>query len=139
MKRKHFLLGLFLVFSTCAWAQSLDRKTQKYYTNNPVWIEMMKSPDVNFFEVNAAFELYWAKREKPELENEEEIGGEHKEERSFISKIFKSEKEEQAERNEYAFAYKQYLKWRIEVEPFVQPDGRILSAKEQQEIWEKSR
>jgi len=135
---KQFLfIGLFLL-SCSAWAQNLDKKTQKYYANNPVWIEMMKNPNVNFFEVNAAFEAYWANREKPELENEE--GEEHKEEeRSFLSKMFKSEKEEQAERNEYAFAYKQYLKWRIEVEPFVQPDGRILSAEEQHEVWQKSR
>lgn len=140
--KKLFLLGLFLVFCTAAWAQSTDAKKQKYYANNPVWIEMMKSPDVNFFEVNAAFEAYWANREKPELENEEEIGEskEHKEkERSVISRMFKSEKKEEAERNEYAFAYKQYLKWRIEVQPFVQPDGRILSAEEQREVWEKSR
>jgi hypothetical protein len=136
---KHTLfLGLFLLFCSAATAQGLDKKTQKYYSNNPVWIQMMKSQDVNFFEVNAAFEQYWANREKPELENEE--AGEHKEkERSLVSKLFKSEKEEQAERNEYAFAYKQYLKWRIEVEPFVQPDGRILSAEEQHEVWEKSR
>ena len=136
--KKLLLLGLFLVSFTVASAQTTDNKSQKYYANNPVWIQLMKSPNVNFFEVNAAFEQYWAKREKPELENEE--AGEHKEEeRSFISKVFKSDKKEQAERNEYAFAYKQYLKWRIEVEPFVQPDGRILSAEEQHEVWEKSR
>lgn len=136
---KHLLfIGIFLLSCTALRAQSMDKKTQKYYASNPVWIEMMKNPNVNFFEVNAAFETYWANREKPELENEE--AGEHKEEeRSFLSKIFKSEKEEEAERNEYAFAYKQYLKWRIEVEPFVQPDGRILSAEEQHEVWEKSR
>ncbi|MBC7486994.1 MAG: hypothetical protein H7282_09615 [Cytophagaceae bacterium] len=137
MKRLLFI-GLLLLSCSAIRAQSQDKKTQKYYANNPVWIEMMKDPNVNFFEVNAAFEQYWAKREKPELENEE--AGEHKEEeRSFLSKLLKSEKEEQAERNEYAFAYKQYLKWRIEVEPFVQPDGRILSAEEQHEVWEKSR
>jgi hypothetical protein len=136
--RTTLYLGLFLLFSVSATAQNLDKKTQKYYTNNPAWIQMMKSENVNFFEVNAAFELYWANREKPELENEE--GEEHKEEeRSLVSKLFKSEKEEQAERNEYAFAYKQYLKWRIEVKPFVQPDGRILSEEEQREVWEKSR
>lgn len=135
--KKIVLSGIILFFCFAASAQSLDKKTQKYYANNPVWIDMMNKPDVNFFVVNAAFEQYWANREKPELENEE--GGEHQEERSKISKLFKSEKAEQAERNEYAFAYKQYLKWRIETEPFVQPDGRILSDEEQKEVWEKSR
>jgi hypothetical protein len=136
--KKLLLLGLFLVFCSGAWAQNQDKKTQKYYANNPVWVQMMKSSDVNFFEVNAAFEQYWATREKPELENEE-LEGHKEEERSFLSRAFKSDKKEQAERNEYAFAYKQYLKWRIEVEPFVQPDGRILSAEEQHEVWLKSR
>ncbi|MDB5255927.1 MAG: hypothetical protein JWM14_622 [Chitinophagaceae bacterium] len=138
MKQLLFL-GLFLLSCSAASAQSLDKKTQKYYANNPVWVEMMKNPSVNFFEVNAAFEQYWAQREKPELENEEELGEQKEKERSLISKLFKSEKAEKAERNEYAFAYKQYLKWRIEVEPFVQPDGRILSQDEQHEVWEKSR
>lgn len=135
--KKIFLLGLFLVFSLAALAQNTDEKLQKYYANNPVWIEMIKDPNVNFFTVNNAFEQYWANREKPELDHEP--GEEHEKERSFLERLFKSDKKEQAERNEYAFAYKQYLKWRIEVEPFVQPDGRILSAEEQKEVWDKSR
>lgn len=135
--KKLLLLGLFLIFSSAAWSQNTDQKLQKYYAKHPVWIEMVKDPNVNFFTVNNAFEQYWAKREKPEIEHEG--GDEHEKERSFISRLFKSDKKEQAERNEFAFAYKQYIKWRIEVEPFVQPDGRILSAEEQKEVWDKSR
>jgi hypothetical protein len=134
--KKLLFLGLFLVLSFSAWAQKNDQKSEKYYANHPVWTEQMNDPSVNFFEVNKAFETYWANREKPELEHE---GAEEEKERSFLSRLIKSDKKEQAERNEYAFAYKQYLKWRIEVEPFVQPDGRILSAEEQKEVWEKSR
>ncbi|MDF2455167.1 MAG: hypothetical protein K0R51_1160 [Cytophagaceae bacterium] len=140
MKKTLFLgLLLFACLTARAQDQSSDDKTKKYYTNNPVWTQMMKDPNVNFFEVNKAFEIYWEDREKPELERE---GGEEKEEekeRSLFSRLIKSDKKEEAERNEYAFAYKQYIKWRIEVEPFVQPDGRILSAEEQHEVWEKSR
>ncbi|MBN1199190.1 MAG: hypothetical protein JXA23_07545, partial [Bacteroidales bacterium] len=63
MKKLSFLLlgGFLLHFVTVA--QQPDRHQAVNDTSTyPYWIEMMQNPDVNFFQVQRAFDLYWANR-----------------------------------------------------------------------------
>lgn len=56
-----FLGGFFLLF--IAAAQQPDQPMAVNDTADyPYWINMMQDPDVNFFQVQRAFDLYWADR-----------------------------------------------------------------------------
>jgi hypothetical protein len=141
--RKSILAGvLCLCFTGMVWSQNHEavKSKKQNYTKNPVWIQMMDDPHVNYFEANKAFEQFWSNREKPEIEGEGSAEQKDKEEkRSLLSRLVKSDKAEEAERHEYAISYKRFVRWRMEVEPFVQSDGSVLSLDEQRLIWEKSR
>ncbi|MDB5274030.1 MAG: hypothetical protein JWO58_2397 [Chitinophagaceae bacterium] len=137
--KKILLLGLFLLSCSTAWSQSSDKSKKQNYSKNPAWIQMMDDPNANYFEAKKAFDQYWANREKPEIEGEGGVEKEKEEKRSFVSKLFKSDAKEAAEKHEYAIEYKRFIRWKMEVEPFVQPDGSILTLEQQRIIWEKSR
>ncbi len=53
------LLGLLAIFF---YVQTTEAQENKDYTSYPYWIEMMQDQDVNFYEVQAAFEAYWKDR-----------------------------------------------------------------------------
>ena len=134
------LLGLFLLScSNIAWSQNkdTDKSKKQNYSKNPAWIQMMDDPNANYFEAKKAFDQYWENRGKPEIEGEGSV--EKEEKRSFLSKLLKSDQKEEQERHEYAIEYKRFIRWKMEVEPFVQPDGSILTLEQQRQIWEKSR
>ncbi|MCZ8286099.1 MAG: hypothetical protein O9353_11655 [Bacteroidia bacterium] len=103
---------------------------------------MMNDSTVNYFEIKKAFDLFWQNKPLP-TEEEEIIGernGKAREKESFLKNLFKSKKEKQEEdSNKYAFAYKKFKHWELINLPYVQEDGRILTANERLEQWKKSR
>ena len=127
-------IGSFLTLH----AQKEKTYSDKYLAKNPVWIEMQKDPNVNYFQAKKAFELFWKDKDKP-VEEDEILGKKHEEEKrkkGFVYRLF-HQKEETAQK--YAFEYKKFKQWLFTVEPYVQADGRILSKEEQLKIWEQEK
>jgi len=64
---KHFtytlLLLVFAAFSLQISAQNYQTLTDEDFAKNPYWIDMMQDQNVNFFDVQHAFETYWQDRE----------------------------------------------------------------------------
>jgi len=130
------------------------------YKNNPVWILMMDDPDVNYFEALKAYETYWKYHKKPTGEEEEmqmmaaltgekmskkqvrkkkEIEREQKRaaEKSASKTYSKKEQLEISEKENMKYQIKRFENWMLDVKPFVQEDGSILSDQEKQSIWIK--
>lgn len=129
------LLLLLCGASTQVFAQKEDKSPN--YRKHAVWIQMMDDPNVNFYEAEKAFNTFWEKRGEPEKERggEEHEGEKH----SIVKRIFVSEEKLEWENLQYAGEYKRYRQWRMDVLPFVQSDGSILSKEEQDEIRKHSR
>ncbi len=131
MKRNRILqsaawLLLCMLLNYSATAQSKSKP--------PLWVTMMDDPNVNYFEAVKNFNNYWKNREKPVEEGElfESVGDKEKEE-SIKRKKGRLKAEDPAQK--YAFAYKRFLWWMREMEPFVQPDGRIKGMNERINEW----
>lgn len=135
------VLSASLILSLSCHSQS-QTYSDKEYRKHPVWIDMMNDSTVNYFEIKKAFDLFWQNKPLP-TEEEEIIGernGKAREKESFLKNLFKSKKEKQEEdSNKYAFAYKKFKHWELINLPYVQEDGRILTASERLEQWKKSR
>jgi hypothetical protein len=136
LDRKCILTFLLLIaISTFSFSQ--NSTSSKDYTTHPYWIEMMDDSTVNYFEAVKAYDEFWANRKKPR--EEDEIIGE-KRKKSLWDRIFSTRAEkEEAEANKYKFLCKKFEHWKFVVQPYVQPDGRILSTDEQLELWKKQR
>lgn len=100
----------------------------------PLWVTMMDDPNVNYFEAVKNFNEYWKTREKP-VEEKELFGsvGDKEKEETIKQKKRRLKAEDPAKK--YAFEYKRFLWWMREVEPFVQPDGRIKGMNERINEW----
>jgi len=116
------------------------QRTLKEYAKYPYWIEMMDDPNVNYFEAVKAYDTYWKNREKPKEEDEiigkklhDSESERHRE--SWISRLFSGDKEKESQK--YAFECKKFEHWKMKSEPYVQPDGRILSPEERLKIWKE--
>lgn len=128
---------VLLVAGLGKFSFSQNSKPAKDYSKHPYWIEMMDDSTVNYFEAVKAYDEFWANRKKPR--EEDEIIGE-KRKKSLWDRIFSTREEKQeAEANKYKFLCKKFEHWKFIVQPYVQPDGRILSTEEQLELWKKQR
>ena len=122
-------------------AQEFSKEQLKRWKQHPDWISMMDDSTANYFTVVTAFNTFWEHHEMP-VEEDQILRGsrDEKETRGFLRKLFKgSEKKEREMRHRYAFAVKKYRHWLIMVEPYVQPDGTILSKTQQLELWKMQR
>lgn len=63
----------FLIFCTLICFTSAQAQQSKNYKKHPYWIEMIKDPNVNYFEAINAYETFWKGKRKP-LEEDELIG-----------------------------------------------------------------
>ncbi len=80
------------------------------------WVQMMQDPTVNFYQVQQAFNIYWAKNEK----------------KAAIRKMFGGKESQTADEN-----YEKYKRWEFFTEPRVYPSGdRTLIMKAGKEIQE---
>lgn len=133
--------GLILILnSSVSSGQKVNK--QKDYSKYPYWIEMMDDTLTNYFEAQKAYELFWEKRIKPK--EEDDIMGmrgsteeDKKDKQSWLSKLFRGDLEKKAQ--QYAYQCKRFEHWEMKMEPWVQPDGRILYPYERLRIIEKSR
>lgn len=116
------------------------------YAKYPVWIDMMKDPNVNYFEAIKAYETFWKHHDKPK-EEEEWIGEkftpkEKKENRKLtVWERFKMRREEKEEKEmeKYAYQCKRFEHWVFINKPYLQPDGRLLTPEERLELWKTQR
>jgi dTDP-4-dehydrorhamnose reductase len=106
--------------------------TEKDYTHNPVWVEMLDDTLANYFEVEKAFNIYFKHNDLPASEHD--MIGEYKERRKTPSKRqqIKVEQESYLRRQ-----VKKYHRWREKMLPYVQEDGRILTPTERLAIWKQ--
>lgn len=56
------ILMVLITIGSVAFAQGRINPAAADYATNPRWIEMMESPDANFFEIQKAFYTYWQGR-----------------------------------------------------------------------------
>ena len=133
------LLSFLVLMSFQIRAQQESRSPN--YSKQPYWIEMMNDPNVNYFEAVKAYDEFWAERKKP-IEEDEKIGQNKSIESKgkLKSKRFRSKEErEKEESKKYLLDVKKFEHWKLTVQPYVQEDGRILSADEQLKLWEDQR
>ncbi len=142
MKARGMLLFLSIFFVKIAQGQTA-KPDSVYCRTNPVWIGMLDSASINFYDIENAFRWYWMGRELPRMENEtfetKESASEREKERRKKRKKHISEKERKEEEyNAYlAFQYKKYIDWRESVRAYVQEDGHVLSPSELYQIWKE--
>ena len=136
------LLSVFLIcFSISVQAQEFSKEQLKRWKLNADWIALMDDSTANYFAVVTAFNTFWEHHEMP-VEEDQILRGskDEKETRGFLRKLFRgSEKKEREMRHRYAFAVKKYRHWLILVEPYVQPDGTILTKMQQHDLWKTQR
>ena len=125
-------------------AQSVDHFVQ------PDWVAMIDDPSVNYFDALKSYDNYWKTHPKP-TEEEEEFGNpvdakgksekvlrreeRERERESSRKKKLKGESLEQVEYLKYQS--KRFENWALEVKPWVQENGHILTYEERTEIWKK--
>ena len=120
MKRT-FLLILLLLPLKVLFAQS-GPFTDKDYARTPLWIGMINDTTVNYFEAEKAYKIYFQHHEKPEGENEE-IGEHAKRVKHPSKKLMRKIDRE----NKLRMDVKRYERWHDMMQPYVQPDGTILT------------
>ncbi|MBL0342195.1 MAG: hypothetical protein IPP71_15560 [Bacteroidetes bacterium] len=144
------MLVVFYLFKNNALAQDFSEKQIKQWSKEPVWVQMIDDPNTNYFETTAAFDAFWKNRELP-VEEDQILGAPRAErgkvetaaeKRKRIRKerlMEKEEKEAALIRHQYAFAVKKYRHWKLLSEPYVQPNGKILSKEEQLQLHQQQR
>lgn len=139
---KTIFIAICMVCSCLALHAQQKTNMQKLnYQKHPYWIQMIADTSVNYFEAVKAFHEFWKDRKIP-VENDVIVNGKPpKEEKwtAFRKLLHHKEYNDEKTAKQYSFEYKRFKHWQIMVQPFVQPDGRILSADEQLEIWKHQR
>jgi hypothetical protein len=130
------LVACFLLFANVTLVGQ-TKSNALNYSKRPYWIEMIKDPNVNYFEAVKAYDEFWKNRKKPETEND--VIGEKKTGESK-HRLFKSRKERaEEESKKYILEVKKFEHWQLKVKPYVQDDGHILTAEEQLKVWQEQR
>jgi hypothetical protein len=150
------LCRIFLPVAAClllyggAYGQDFSSRQLREWSRNPVWVGMMDDPTANYFEVVAAYEAFWKDREMPVEEDQILRVPREKRDHEYTRrelhqrarkerKMEKEEREAAIIRHQFTFDVKRYKHWKLTVEPYVQPDGRILSKEEQLELHKTQR
>jgi hypothetical protein len=132
----------FALFGGGSNAQAQKPSKKMDYSKQPYWIEMMNDSSVNYFEAVKAFKVFWKDRKEPSEENEmkEHAQGKKEDHESRLGKVIHAKEIKLDQESEkYSLEYKKFLHWKMITEPYVQPDGHILSKSERLEIWKKQR
>jgi putative cell wall-binding protein len=136
MPKLKYIMLVFMLSHLSITAQVAKKNLN--YAKQPYWIEMMRDPNTNYFETIKAYTVFWEKRKKPK--EEDDIIGQSKTieaKKNFLQRWFKSKEErEEEEIKKYALDVKKFRHWKIITEPYVQEDGKILSADERLKIWQ---
>jgi hypothetical protein len=143
MKLKLALFAALAMLSSTLYAQQAPAGME-----TPRWVYMMEDPNVNFFDAIKEYQAYWKTHTKPVSESElfekenkrpkEERQAEAEREQERLQKLGKELSGAELEQTEYLkYQSKRFDKWVIEVKPWVQENGHILSYEERRAIWEK--
>ena len=150
---KEILFKCFIVLFVCTSTFSQQFFAQSYnpkdYKNKPLWIEMMRDPNVNYFETIKAFREFWKDRILPEEPFEDKAGDKFEFEVGLIEaneSEFEREREERKRKRKgnqetllYAADVRAFKGWFYSIKPWVRADGSIVSIEEQQQILDKQR
>lgn len=151
---KQVTCAFFFCFVTItAQSQAVPVKTAhpKNPPKVPSWVSMMDDPNVNYYEAVKAFNSYWKNKIKPAEEDEMDESPASANE--ILTKRQARQRAREKEREErrrlklttedatikYAFEYKRFLHWQLEMEPFVQPDGHIKNMDDRVKEWESQK
>ena len=128
--KKIFLSGVAILATFSIYAQTYS---DNYLRTHPVWIQMMDNKNVNYYDAQKAFELFWEGRELPVEEHELlNADNKEKEKKNFISKKRKNKGQAAID---YAFEYKRFKNWLIKNESLIKNDGTLLKPDERIEQW----
>lgn len=121
--------------------------TKRQMKKQPVWIGMIKSEQVNYFDALKAFELYFTTHKFPVMEEEEMGKNELLKERIEKSEARYKKRhrkvkqdpgvlqQEEHEEAKLAFEVKRFNHWEMKTRPYVKNDGTVMSAEERIAIW----
>lgn len=129
----------FLTLLLVACFVFINAQKTKNYKKHPYWIDMIKEPNVNYFEAIKAYETFWDGKHKPLDENEligQTKGAASKEEKMESRKEMRERKREKEMYKKYGLECKKFEHWKMQVKPYVQADGTIISKEEQLKMWE---
>ena len=142
-KARWLSLSLLLTFSLFSQGP-LSAQSAKKYHQHPYWIDMMKDPNVNYFEACKAYDAFWKGRIKPR--EEEEIIGQQNDVNAGADKDHykaerreKKEKQQDADLQKYAFDCKKFENWKRQNAPYVKSDGHLMTADERLKVWHQQR
>ena len=119
--KKLFFLTIMVFCSITLQAQT---------DNDPVWYKMMHDPNVNYYAAVKSYQDFWKDKKMPPNKEQRQT----EEYKAFFAKMTP------AERQAYERLFwlnKEFKNWTIEQEPWVQPDGRILTQDERNAIINK--
>ncbi|MCC7222573.1 MAG: hypothetical protein IT273_02530 [Chitinophagales bacterium] len=120
-----FLMLTILSINAALHAQKVYDKS--LFASQPIWIEMMDDPNVNYYEAVEAFNTYWKGRKIPPNKEKRQTD----EYKTFFATL------SIAERQEYErvfLHYKRFKNWMRNEKSWVQPDGSLLPEAEKQVI-----
>ena len=142
----------FLIFAfwpQLHYAQPSDTKYDPAtYKDKPVWIDMMKDPNANFYETLRAFRSYWEGYEMPEEPEETEQNDHFMRDIGWQPDAVKTEDtdipEPLPERvdingNDLLFEVKQFKGWFRNAQPWVQKNGLVMPIEERQQLIDRQR
>lgn len=159
----HYSKALILILLANGIFSASTAQTAKGsdYPLNPVWVQMMSDPNVNYYVAVKTYEDYWKDKKKPNAESEEmeqmakknHSGKMSDKERKELDKEEREHKRELAReskktlteadmkqlewKREMTYQCKRFEDWMRTVKPFVQNDGRILTEEERMKIYEQ--
>jgi hypothetical protein len=124
---------LLVCTSVSSFAQSANRKIPA-----PDWVKAIDDPGANYYKAIKSYESFWKAHEKPA--DEEQLMSKSREQvQGNIKKLSKKEMKEQRLMDYYRYECKRFDNWVHENKPYVQADGRILSADERLKQWEQTK
>jgi hypothetical protein len=119
---KNFLLFGFLTTGMLAAAQNKDIRSANF-SKMPYWIEMIKNPNVNYYDAVNAYEEFWKGKKNP---LNEALAGQDTQ-ASNLPRQTGLDKKERILYLKYFSECKKFESWKNAVKLNVQPDGRIVS------------
>lgn len=128
------LLIAALLGNNNVFGQPVSKKDKDF--NPPQWVKMMEDPNTNYFAAIKEYERFWKGKEKP-ADEEQEMNKGTETANGHIGPVSKREIKEARLQDYYRYQCKRFENWKRENKPFVQKDGRILSAEERVKLWEQ--
>ena len=116
----------------------------------PGWVKLMEDPSANYFEALKSYDQYWKTHARPAGEEDEMEMNQNTKGKSAkdLRKEEREREREQAQKKklkgseleiaEYLkYQSKRFENWALEVKPWVQENGHILTDVERADIWRK--